>query len=554
MLALIAIWIAIAAFALPAGYAAITSGKIGSVPRPGDRPLVALWLGLLAAEWLCLTASLFWPMTPGLLIALLGPIGIVLAVVAIRKDLLAEARARASRTALIALLLIVLAAAFVAAGLRPTPDTGEYHYPAIRWLSEYGTVIGVGQTMTRLGYVSSLFPLIAPFDAILPGRAFAAVNGVVLCLIVAQIALAAYRIGQRTARPSDWFLGTASLAILGLATIVGSPTTSTPDLSVMTLTVVAAWRMLAWQEEGDTTRSLVPLILTCGALTAKLSGLLLVPAAGLFAVWGAGWRQWVRAVLVAALLVAPYFAAAVMASGCLALPSAASCLPVPWALSAQTVQELAQGLWEWSRWGAPMPAGAGPWDWVSGWLTGQPHWLNAAVFWPFVGCFAAYVAVARHAMSAGERWVLALIVPSIALVFWRAPDLRFNFGLFVTPMALLVMRIGPQGQSSIPREVGRLLASPIAVVSLLAAVQIAFAVAVDFRHGEVLTTERLLRPRAAPRVDVTEHTGGGIRYFMPRQGSVCWGAPLPCADQPLAAGVALRAPRQGIGGGFIKVP
>jgi hypothetical protein len=554
MLALVAIWTLIAAFALLAGYAALKSGALGPAPRAGDRPLVALWLGLLAAEWLCLSVSLIAPMTPWLLIAILGPIVIVLAFIAIRNNVLAELRALVNFNAIVALLIIVGAAGFVAAGLRPTPDTGEYHYPAIRWLSEHGTVVGVAQVMTRLGYVSSLFPLIAPFDAILPGRAFATINGFILCLIMAQIALAAFRIGRRTAQPSDWFLGTASLATLALGTIVGSPTTSTPDLSVMTLTVVAAWRMLAWQEEGNATHSLVPLILTCGALTAKLSGLLLVPAAGLFAAWGAGWRRWVGVAFVAAILVAPYFAAAAMASGCLALPSAASCLPVPWALAASTIQDLAQGLWEWSRWGAPMPAGAGPWDWLPGWLTGQPHWLNAAVFWPFVLCFAAYLAVTRRAMSAGERWVLALIVPSIVLVFWRAPDLRFNFGLFVTPMALLVMRFGPQAQSSIPRGAARLLTSPIAIVALLAAIQIGFGVVVDFRHGQTLTTERLLRPRAAPAAGVTEHTSGGVRYFMPRDGSACWGAALPCADQPLAAGVALRAPQQGIGGGFIRVP
>lgn len=552
MLALATIWMLIAAFALTAGYAAIASGKIGSVPRPGDRPLVALWLGLLAAEWLCLLVSLIWPTTPAQLMAILGPIALLLALFAIRQNVLVELRALVTINAIVVLLIIVGAAGFVAAGLRPTPDTGEYHYPAIRWLSEHGTVIGVGQTMTRLGYVSSLFPLIAPFEAILPGRAFAAINGFILCLIMAQIALAAYRIGQRTARPSDWFLGTASLATLALATIVGSPTTSTPDLSVMTLTVVAAWRMLAWQEDDDAARSLLPLILTCGALTAKLSGLLLVPAAGLFAVWGSNWRRWIGVALVAAMLVAPYFAAAAIASGCLALPSAASCLPVPWALSAETVQGLAQGLWEWSRWGGPMPPGAGPWDWLRGWLMGRPHWLNASVFWPFVLCFTAYLAVARQAMSTGERWVLALIVPSIALVFWRAPDLRFNFGLFIIPMALLVMRFGPRGQNSIPRSAAR-LASPLVTVSLLAAAQIAFAVAVDFRHDEPLTTERLLRPRAAPTVGVTEHASGDIRYFMPREGAVCWGAPLPCADHPMA-GVALRAPKQGIGGGFIRIP
>jgi hypothetical protein len=44
---------------------------------------------------------------------------------------------------MMALVVIVGGAAFVAANLRPTPDAGGYHFPAIRWLAEHGIMTGV---------------------------------------------------------------------------------------------------------------------------------------------------------------------------------------------------------------------------------------------------------------------------------------------------------------------------------------------------------------------------------------------------------------------------
>ncbi len=330
--------------------------------------------------------------------------------------------------------------------------------------------------MTRLGYVSSVFAVNAPFDALIPGRALAVVNGFILCLIVAQIVLSLSRVGRATAQPSDWFLAAASLAILLLALVIGSVSTSTPDLSVMALTVAAAWHMLAQQHDGAKPRTLIPLIMTCGALNAKLSGLLLVAAGGLFAVIGNPIRSWVTAFAVAAVLVGPFFLASALASGCLALPSALSCLPVNWALPIATVHDLSRNLWEWSRWGAPMPPGAGPWNWVGPWLIGRSQWINAAVFWPFAVTSLAYAFVARRSPSAGERWVLALIVPSVVLVFWSAPDLRFNFALFVLPIALLVMRLAPQ---TLPAVKG--LFQPLNICGALVVLLTAFTVVID-RH------------------------------------------------------------------------
>jgi hypothetical protein len=308
--------------------------------------------------------------------------------------------------------------------------------------------------------------------------------------------------------------------------------------------------MLAEQNEsgGGGRRTMLPMLLAGGALIAKTSGILLVPFAALFAVAGKPLRSWVLTAVAGAVLVAPFFAAAVKASGCLALPSPASCLPLPWTLPAETVRALADNLWAWSRWGGPLPAGAGSWDWLPHWLAGRPFWFNAAIFWCFLVTSIAYLALAARRLSAGERWVLTLIVPSIALVLINAPDLRFNFGVFVAPGALLAMhgaqRFGWAEGGSLP------VRGAIVAALAVAMVQVAYTVVIDRAHGRGVTVERLILPREAPQIAVTPRRTGDVAYVTPASGAECWRATPPCADHVLG-GIALRDPARGVGGGFI---
>ena len=232
--------------------------------------------------------------------------------------------------------------------MRPTPDTGDYHYPAIRWLAEFGSVAGVAHLIERLGFVSSVFSPVAPFDAAFPTHALPVVNGFMLCLVAGQAALVMRRIVLSAARPSDWFLAAASLAILGIGLLIGSFTTPTPDVSVMVLTIAAAWRMLTTCESTNS-RSFVPLILCCGAL--RNSGIALVPVTVILRLGphGTGSRR--------AIATRPYaFALLVRDLQLLAPRSAVAC---------RLIGDLTQHSREIAgcRLGAP-PAGAGPLDWI----------------------------------------------------------------------------------------------------------------------------------------------------------------------------------------------
>jgi hypothetical protein len=374
------------------------------------------------------------------------------------------------------------------------------------------------------------------------------VNGFILLLMVGQAVLATVRIAAGRSRQSDWFLWAASLGLLAIELLVGSFTTTAPELEVAALTLVLAWCMLAGNEEAKADGSLSVPVLACGALIAKLSGLLLLPVSILFAIVARDrWRLLTTSALTAALAT-PVFLASIVTVGCLAVIAAASCLPLRWTIPLDTVERFSQALWEWSRWGGYRPPNAGAWDWVPGWLS---HWFNIIVLAPFVLALAGFLAIAATGLTRGERWVLALILPDIALVLATAPDLRFNYALFITPAALLMARLGPMALPRSPKRFIVPLANPLLPAALLGVLMVTSAVAIEAHQGLALTPDRIVRARAAPTIAVGAHRQDGLDYVIPEVGTACWNAPLPCSDRELH-GIRLLAPERGLAGGFFQ--
>jgi hypothetical protein len=544
MVELLAPWCLLGIMSLVIGDAAFSLLGCRGEARRGDRLVLSLWLGLVLCQWLALTLSLISPVSPVRFFLL---VGIVFAFCAARRGRdIASELCGLRRSDLVAAVLVMSAASFVVAGMRPTPDIGEYHYPAIRWLAEYGSVRGVSHILFRLGAASGVFALTAPFDELLPGRSLGLINGFILCLTVGQIILSGVRVTGGRGRPSDWFLLAGSAGLLAIGLLVGSFTTTAPELGVAALTLVIAWRMLAQEAEPQDGRSPVLLVLAAGALLAKLSALLLVPVVALFVLAGRGLRAWLGVALLVAILVAPVFLASALASGCLAINVALSCLPLPWAVPTDIVNQFSHYLLQWSRAAAALPPDAGAWDWIPLWLS---QWFNLVVLGPFVASLIAYGFVTGRNIGRGECWVFALILPSLVLMLVSAPDPRFNYGLFIVPVALLAARLGPRLLIRCPTWVISGLSNPASLAALLAAPLVLTATAVDLHHGYALGLGRLLEPRRPPAVAVTPYADNGLTYVVPKGGHGCWGAPLPCADRELQD-VHLLSPERGLAGGF----
>ena len=340
MILLILCWVPMALAALLLGHGLLAAADGDREECSGDWVVLAFWLGMCAWGWLAAVLSLIGPVTPGRMAAVVGlacAVALATSGGTFRRRLLDVP----GRDAALALAVLAATAAFVAANLRPTPDTGAYHIPAIRWLAEQGVVTGIAHIQDRFGFISSVSALLAPFDTAFDGRLTGVVNGFVMCLLSGQVILAASRIARGVALASDVFLGTASTGLLVIGVMIGSFSTPSSDPTVAALTVVIAWRLLAVERDTLGQASLVPLLLGCGALNAKLSGLLLLPVVGLYAVFGAGVRRWIVVAILSVVLVAPFFVASILASGCFAMPASIPCLPVPGALPTESVKELA---------------------------------------------------------------------------------------------------------------------------------------------------------------------------------------------------------------------
>jgi len=557
MMTVAACWVIIAIVGFPIGYALLQAFGGRGIARPGDRIVLALWLGLVACEWLAATVALVTAVTPAIFAAVAG-VAAVIALTAMRHSVsgfdlhrdVREGLAATPASHAAALAAIVIAAAFVAANLRATPDTGFYHFPAIRWLAEYGAVTGIVHINDRFGFVSNVWAMLAPFDTVLAGRAGGCINGFVLCLVSGQTAFAAVRVLRGDASQGDVFLGVASFCLLLIGLAIGSFSTPSPDPTVAGLTVVIAWRMLAAGERGGPEADMLPLLLACGALSAKLSGLLLVPVAGLYAVWGTNVRRWAAAAAVALILVAPFFATSLIVSGCFAFPASISCLPVSWALPTEAVDNLGRLLTLFTRWDSQPPADAGAWNWIPGWLTAQRFWLNTVVFWPFAISLGGFLWIAaRRRVSRGELWVLALIAPSLVLVFAVAPEVRYNAGLFVIPIALFMMRAVVRPRAKLMTHAKAVLA----VAAAVALVELGFSSVIELRRsGRVDVVERLLRPTGVPTPAYQTIVSSGLRYNLAITGD-CWRTAPPCAPSRLPM-IKLRFPARGIAGGFQPEP
>ncbi|NJM48594.1 MAG: hypothetical protein HC860_22500, partial [Alkalinema sp. RU_4_3] len=136
-------------------------------------------------------------------------------------------------------------------------DTGYYHYSAIEWFRDFGSVPGIALLFKNLGFTSSWFALGAPFNPAFAGaRVTAGLNGLALLIAIAHWCVAVRAWGKGESNFSDrlavMFYTLAipiCLLMKPLSLILVSPS---PDLPVLLLVGAVAWAM-AW--EGDANRS-----------------------------------------------------------------------------------------------------------------------------------------------------------------------------------------------------------------------------------------------------------------------------------------------------------
>lgn len=531
-----------------------------------DRLLVSTWLGVALLPIALLAASVLIPLSTSMGgLAVIGLCAIALWSSKTRDALVDHLSAWSTSQSWIGALIVAVVAAFMTQPVEWI-DAGLYHYSAIQWLFEFGTVRGLGLVMTNLGFTSSWFAIAAPFNPpILDARATATLNGFVLVLVCVTVWQALGHLFQGKARRPDYVLlalmGLLLPLILGLNLLSEILVSPSPDFPVLIVVGIVAWALAMVCDRAHDASSLeahafnavpmgasaIPLLLAIGAVNFKLTA---IPALGLTALYFA-WQQrrrW-RSLSVGAglvtLLLLPMVGVTILKTGCPLYPSTALCLDLPWSVLEADVAKAASDTHNWVSWYGAPPAGAIPWLWAfQQWLADDK--LNlATTALGIVGLGCTGYLLPRLRRWPGGGWVLGLAIAGFAFLLSTAPFLRFTITYLLLPLALVIADLA---QHRPPLLVKRLAVGTALGLkggtSVVGSVAIAAAVA----YGIIVGT--LVLPPPMRQVQTMQQTVNGVTYSIPEAGELCWATQIPCAFEVLDS-LQLRSPVRGLRGGFV---
>jgi hypothetical protein len=337
------------------------------------------------------------------------------------------------------------------------------------------------------------------------------------------------------------------------------------------------------------TPRLIPLILAVGASGMKLFAIPAAVAAALFYVLGrgddGGARDAVhRAAICAALglvMLAPFLAANLAASGCPLFPSPVGCVEAPWSIGRVQAADYARYIRDVARWETRHTmSGAARLPWVGPWIVAHPVLTT-------LGVLVAPLAVVllRGPRRDGVRSVVLVAILGIAFAAWQAPAPRFLFAfVIIVPAIAVACQVSSYARQRHARVHGHVTDAARATAGfVLTALVIAFGYAIASQKLNVrsailsgtsavsgATAELLVpaAPKAPPRLymwrvndvdlvtPVPQPVADTLNYYSAIDGEAayeqCSTAPLPCTPYLPTPDVRLREPSRGLSGGFIR--
>ena len=575
--------------------------------RAGDRFILGAWMGIVIVTLTLLAVSLFAPLRPPLTLTVgVALSGLAWAALTRLHDGVPGRRAilevPTPRWAIaVGIAIIAAGAASLASDPVTLYDSLVYHVGLIRWLREHGVVPGVALVHNRLGHISAWFTLGAVFDGgAVAGRTANVPLGIALVLAATQAAIGGARVAAGRATGADWFLALASAALIWAA-VVHNAATPSPNVAANALIVVVAWSMLVVPRAGQPARvsgwrrwlgpRLIPFVLATGACAMKLFALPAAIVAAVFYVFARADDRGARnaatraAVCVAlgGVLLAPFIAANLVASGCPLFPAPIGCLTTSWSVGATRAADYTDYIRDVARWESRRSmAGASDLPWVGPWIASHPLLTTLAALAPLL----ASVLLLRGPRRDGVRSALLLAVAGIAFAAWQAPAPRFLYAFVIVVTALALAFPMASVSAGVLRPPADAAATRRATAGFLATAVVAglgYAVASQkLNVRSAITSAAALLPSARAELIVPAAAQPPARLYqwrvndldiltpVPRpmadtlgyrseiDGNVgfekCSTAPLPCTPYLPTPDVRLRTPARGIAGGFVRRP
>lgn len=579
MLYFVAVWTGLLPVFLTVGCGWLHWLRGEAIDRSGDRAIAAIWLGLVVMAISMLAIAIFVPLSPLVGIAVTASwLLLALKSQAVRAELSQWASNTSAKLLLGYGLCSVVIAAFISQQVTFI-DTGQYHYGLIQWFSEYGITPGLALINPQFGFVSAWFAITAPFDfGVFEGRVSPVMNGVILLVAALQMAIALKRIALSRALLSDWFALVFLLAVCSLLvrTLLLSHVTvsASPDSVIALLTVAVAWSMLVVSPanidptKGIMSADLIPLVLSVGAVSIKLTALpLLAIATGFYLFNGIGQRISLRnrlkrlaiASSLILLLLWPLLTTEVLVSGCPLYPSTIACLDLPWTLPTTTTQDLAEKTHGWGQWFDPAPSGVNQWRWrLYQWFKGgsSPKLITFLIFTSVCSVIYLLRSLRTNEQRVSQLyslfWLATLAIVGTAFMMLKAPIFRFGVSYaLLLPVLTLSVLFDSWAQQRGNHGTMKSFLKPLQKIEYSLLFVGAFWAIAWSTHAYDKVGDRLLIAPPLPTVALKVQKSNQITYFVSQdRKSRCWATDLPCVTT-IRSDVKLRNPSAGLKGGFV---
>jgi hypothetical protein len=581
------------------GTAILHRVKADSLTRIGDRFIVAVWLGVVILSVSLLAVSLVLPLS--------SFVGIVVTVSLAAATL----QSRGTRTDIHGVLSVLSArwilgfiglelgvAAFTSQSVTHY-DTGLYHFQAIRWLSRFGAVPGLALIHSRFGFTSSWFALAAPFNAgIFEARIGALTGGFAFLLAILHFLISLSRIWKKTAIFADWFIVIFSFLCFPIMSWYRMQVSSSPDVPLIIISGIVSWIIIISSQRTSKTKysenfELIPLILSAGSLTMKLSAIPLLLISSFFYIFSIRLNSYriFLGIAISFLLLLPLLGFGVITSGCPLYPSSLMCLDLPWSLGAKNAREMSATIQDWARWSGQPPVTANSWNWLWHWSQSE----REATFL-IICSLLSTIGILRtlnNQQVRGQSYVLALGGLGIAFMMYGAPSLRFGLGYLCLLPTLLMAAHCNIDSPFMARAT--LIISGLTMcwlglaktgLPILGATLIVYLVIWFYRHQltqtvfliiivvliGIIPLKRYIDVKTQdinnnqlyllvpPKMQMPNQAGllnkqiNDIKYVALdlTLGNQCWAVELPCTPSLTYENIKLRVPERGIGAGFIR--
>ncbi len=519
-------------------------------------PWLLAWLGFFASSTFAMGYALFLPVggIPFTVFVLCGLAGLIL--IGLDRWKASSLSSYWSRGLLVALFLVLFALDYtttIRVWSMLEGDTGLYHATLVRWLNEYGTVLGLANLHVRFGNVSSWFYFAAlieqgPWDgygaALLPGMGlicglmyilhellfgknnFVKVYSIVFCFYI-LILISRYN------RPTFYY--------------------DFPSLILNGIVVLEALKVMLRKEHRPMSGLCIPAFLVASAFTIKtipVISVLMVSGMVLWLLWRnsqATLKNLFQVFGLPLLTAAVWMSSNAMLSGYPLFPLAVMALPVDWLIAPDQVQAAYDAVKGWGRLPGNdylLALSSGTWFWLKPWLMRVPVSFPGLLTLPFVLGLSgwAYLLWRREY----DRVALFFLVwTTLGITYWfiMAPDVRFGSGLMWSFAGCAAAFVIPEGK--VPQAVW--LQRGLAFALVITALALVVRTPVWKDTGPQWLSIPPLPSGSVVPYEV--HNGSDSFTVWTRQeGSDCMNAPLPCTPTP-SQEIRLRDPLD-MGAGF----